>query len=252
MWFKNIHLNLPAKKKHLNGLKQQLSQMYRLFAGAVCDLDGLGKLDLMLYYAYVREHYYEIFRKLYIMNHGWNLGKNPSVCIDCGGHVGVFADIALHCGAITHIFEPNIYLFEFLKNKYANNHNVFLHNKAVSNRAYRTSFLIDSGGILSQGNRIVKTDEKVQESYEVEVIDLSRFISEDILPNNKIAFLKLDVEGAEFDIMESLLAKGLHEKIDYIACETHERFFKDSEAKISRLKEQIASVNAKNIFLDWI
>ena len=252
MWFNNMHLNLPAKKKHLNSLRQQLSEMYRLFAGAVCDLDGLGKLDLMLYYAYVREHYYEIFRQLYIMNHGENLGKNPSVCIDCGGHVGVFADIALHCGAITHIFEPNIYLFAFLKNKYAKNPNAILHNKAVSNKSYRTSFLIDSGGILSQGNRIIKTDENVKESYEVEVIDLSSFINDEILPNNNIAFLKLDVEGAEFDIMESLLSKRLHEKIDYIACETHERFFQDSEAKISRLREQIALANAKNIFLDWI
>lgn len=70
--------------------------------------------------------------------------------------------------------------------------------------------------------------------------------------HERLYFVKLDIEGAEFDIMDRLLDMKLYEKIDYIACETHERFFHDGKARIARLREKITKHGANNILLDWI
>lgn len=109
--------------------------------------------------------------------------------------------------------------------------------------------------ILSQGNRICqsKQDDKTRGTYEVEVIDLIDFIENEILKEwEQIYFLKLDVEGVEFEILEKLIAKKLYQKIQFIACETHEYMFEDGEMKLSRIKNQIETLGIKNIFLDWV
>ncbi|RDU73436.1 FkbM family methyltransferase [Helicobacter aurati] len=182
-----------------------------------------------------------------------NTDNNLPICIDCGTHAGLITDIILFCGGISYAFEPNIYLYNILKSKYNDNPHVILNQAAVSNRYYTTEFLMDCGGILSQGNRIVESVDSTQKTFCVQVVDLSEIIEQQILPKyQRIYFLKLDVEGAEFEIIESLLQKQLYKHIDFIACETHERFFMDSDSKIKKLRDSIKQCGANNIFLDWI
>ncbi|WP_094325441.1 hypothetical protein [Campylobacter avium] len=65
------------------------------------------------------------------------------------------------------------------------------------------------------------------------------------------AVLKLDIEGARFEISDKLLDEKLFKKIDFIFAETHERFFDNPKQKINTLKEKLEKAGAKNIFLDW-
>lgn len=176
------------------------------------------------------------------------------LCIDCGAHAGLISDLMLHCGARVMSFEPNIYLNFFLNKKYAGNPNITLFNKAVGAKNYTTHFLKFQGRILSQGNRIVSSiqDKETSKSYEVEVVDLCDFIEKVLKTEEEIYFLKLDVEGVEFEIMEKLLERGLDKSIKYIACETHEYMFKDGDSKLQMLKNTIRENNIDNIFLDWI
>lgn len=109
---------------------------------------------------------------------------------------------------------------------------------------------IDDGGVLSQGMRIVGESEGMNAIQKVQVVDLVRYIKE--LGDVNIYFLKIDVEGAEFGILEKLISENLHTKIKYIACETHERFFSDGEEKMQRIRELIKEREAKNVFLDWL
>lgn len=67
----------------------------------------------------------------------------------------------------------------------------------------------------------------------------------------RIYLLKLDVEGAEFEILPALIKKGLYEKIDYIVVETHEYMFKDGAKKLEQIQNALAKKGVKNIFLDW-
>ncbi|TQR27914.1 FkbM family methyltransferase [Campylobacter sp. MIT 97-5078] len=225
---------------------KDFKQSLRAFA----DPKGFYMLDFMLESACVPRHYYDIFYKIPYLTQ--STGKKM-VCIDCGAHKGAISDIFLHTSALVYAFEPNIYLHAFLKHKYQGVKDMQLYQKAVSNGNYITEFR-DNDSLVSDGSTIVKDLAWGGTSgYKVEVIDLIEFIKQELLSKyERIYFLKLDVEGAEFDIMDKLLKHKLHEKIDFIACETHERGFEDGVQKMQKLKTLIAQSGAKNIALDWI
>ena len=84
------------------------------------------------------------------------------------------------------------------------------------------------------------------------MIDFADFVKELVAKHGKINFVKLDIEGAEFEVLDALLEQNLHENIEYLMVETHERFFDNPETKIQALKDKIKGKNITNIYLDWI
>lgn len=212
-------------------------------------------LNLMLHTTHVPPHHYDIFYKAYYEREVARENGRELVFIDCGVWAGQVVDLGLHLGAKIYAFEPNKYLAPLLRKKYEGNKNVIFYQNAVGVGNFRTRF--SEYSTLNQGNTIAldcRNDvEHTALFYDVEVLSLCEFIEGEILKtHDRIYFLKLDIEGAEFEIMDKIIEKKLYEKIDYIACETHERCYKDGEAKITHLREQIAKYNIKNIFLDWI
>lgn len=64
--------------------------------------------------------------------------------------------------------------------------------------------------------------------FEVEAIDLSRWIDENFIEADFVA-VKIDVEGAEWAILRKLLATGvLCRKVDWLAVELHDRLADES------------------------
>lgn len=177
------------------------------------------------------------------------------VCIDCGCNAGSVSDVFLHQGAFTYAFEPHPYLFEALSKKYHNVNSIELINKAVWDRntdmdlhvqKVKQSEVLNLEGTTLFGNRI---DARVESKYTVAVIDLCEFISK---LGRRVNILKIDVEGAEFEIIDQILEQGLHGEIDHIFCETHPHFFTDGEEKLAVLEGKIKQVGATNIHLDWV
>ena len=70
--------------------------------------------------------------------------------------------------------------------------------------------------------------------------------------HKQIHLLKLDIEWAEFDVINDIIDEWIYENIKYIVVETHERFFKDWKTRIKNLQQKIKDNNIKNIYLDWI
>ena len=177
------------------------------------------------------------------------------IFIDAGAHAGVFSDVALASGGICYAFEPNIYLASFLKELYKDNENLIFYQNALSIENKKTKFYNPGGDMTSQGGGIVKIKDcpyKESDSYDVEMIDFCEFLTKILAKHDKITLIKMDIEGAEFEILEKLINLNLYEKVEYIMVETHERFFENPEEKISKLKNLIASKNITNIYLDWI
>lgn len=177
----------------------------------------------------------------------------PLLFVDGGAHNGVFSDVALACGAIVHAFEPNKYLCAFLRNYYQNNKHFILHQSAISIKNEKTIFYNVADSAIDQGASIIKTQSLAQSSgYEVQMIDFCAFLLDMIKQYGKITMIKLDIEGAEFEVLESIITKDLYKHIDYIMVETHERFFANPKAILENLKRQITQKDIKNIYLDWI
>lgn len=132
-----------------------------------------------------------------------------------------------------------------------------MRQKAIAMANKKAIFYNVLDDVVSQGASVVEFGAKdcaeIQaRGYEVEMIDFCAFVSEIIAKHGKIDFIKLDIESAEFEVLEALIAQDLYKNIEYVMVETHERLFENSSAKISALKAQIADKHIKNIYLDWV
>ncbi|MEI8377266.1 MAG: FkbM family methyltransferase [bacterium] len=181
-----------------------------------------------------------------------------SICIDCGSLAGYVTELFYLFGAKVYAFEANSRLANHQKDLFKTTPQIEIFDKAVwdKNTTLTLSSLcfdgiedISGSSITLIDNTEVYKQDILQEN--VEVIDLTEFIEKEILPK-RIYILKLDVEGAEFEILEKIILKGLYNHIDYIFCETHERFFQNGEQRMAHIKNLIEKNNIKNIYLDWM
>ena len=131
-----------------------------------------------------------------------------------------FIDIGANCGLVSLIlakqnpkskiysFEPDIQVFEVLrKNVELNNlNNIILTNKAVCKKGVDEITLFKSP-LCSGGNTTCSTYNDIQnqfptskiESYKVKCISLDEIVKQNNM--NEIELLKIDCEGAEFEIL---------------------------------------------------
>lgn len=160
--------------------------------------------------------YFRNIKKIYREH----LNENEKgIFIDCGGYDG--------CSAIKFIminpdfdcvtFEPNPLLW-----KYYESVPTKLIKKAVYNHNKRTDMIIDKANYL--GTTIIKSKrvmtEPTPEIIKVECIRLSDFIRTLSSKYDKIV-LKLDVEGAEYEILEDLISENQIRNIHKLYSEFH-------------------------------
>lgn len=217
---------------------------------------------------------YKLFRprKYFIKNELENIKVPPelkkfflempkgSICLDCGSHIGDITELFSKCGGYVYAFEPNSELIERQKKRFAKRKNIQIINKAVWDKyttlnlkALKVNNIMDLSG--SSIVEIDKINAYEQEDLEkgIEVIDLIEFIKENFSDKNKkVYILKLDIEGAEFEIIEKLLTTGVYKNIELILCETHERFFKDGKKRKEKLLALIDECEATNFYLEWV
>ena len=188
--------------KILRSCPEIIQRMIRLILaipGAIVDPKGFGFLKLMLENANVP------------LKYRYMLGNVPpgDILIDCGANVGLITDIGLFQEMEVYAFEPNKAALRLLNKKYANNPKVHLYPVAVSDKNTTLTFYSTEQELFDQGATIISSGAKLckhNQSYEVECVRLVNSIKNDILPKHKhIHLLKLDVEGAEFAIMEDII-----------------------------------------------
>ena len=179
------------------------------------------------------------------------------VFIDCWANVWLITDIARFMDMEVYAFEPNPQAIRLLNKKYVDDKKVHVYPDAVSNKNWKMDFFISETEMFDQGATIIEECAKIEwwknDKVEVDIVRLSEVIKNDILPNHKkIHLLKLDIEWAEFDVIDDIIDEWIYQNIKYIVVETHERFFKDWKEKMRKLQQRIKEKDIKNIYLDWI
>ncbi len=219
----------------------KLIEQNKLLAGALVDKNGLGMLRLMLANAEVPEQYKTIF---------YDFPEN-ALCLDCGANVGLITDIVLFMNGKSICFEPNKTAVNMLHKKYKHNPNVKIEAVAVSDKD--SSATLSFYGQYDRGANICgfkgEQEKPKKLSYTVKTIRLSEYINS--LPEN-VYLLKLDIEGAEFDVIPDLIKSGAINRCKYVVCETHSRFFEDGSQKMEHLQKIISDFNIKNLYMEWI
>ena len=182
------------------------------------------------------------------------------IVIDCGANLGVVSEPLAATGADVISFEPDPYAFGELTKRLGETPNVTLRQQAVATkggtlRLMRASNFADNprgGSVKStilEGGRGIADGEAI----DIEAIDFVAFLKDLIATRGAIAFLKMDIEGAELDLLEAMDDAGLFASIKSTVVETHERKFADLRPRYQALRERFAEkYTPQHVNLDWI
>ncbi len=164
-----------------------------------------------------------ILNEIYCLNYYNNdflYVEEGDIVIDIGFNYGLFSLQALDNNAKKIIgFEPNTKLVKWF-NENIKDDRIDLHEVAISNKNGFTSFYeseyFGKSTIYSDIN-----EKDTKESYIVRVINFNEFIKTNNI--DKIDYLKIDCEGGEYDIIESIPNEYLKNNIRKIAVEFHHK-----------------------------
>jgi FkbM family methyltransferase len=182
------------------------------------------------------------------------------LAVDCGANMGVVTELLAATGADVIAFEPDPFAFSKLVVRFSDKANVTLINAAVgvgsgTVRLMRAANFADNPEGMSVKSTILDGGRSIDAASAIEVplIDFPGFVREQVASRGQIAFVKMDIEGAELEILETLDREGLFENIRGLVAETHERKFKDLRDRYRDLKQTIArNQPSGKINLDWI
>jgi FkbM family methyltransferase len=181
--------------------------------------------------------------------------KHDDVLVDCGANVGDVTSAFARTGARIYAFEPSAACFAILRSRFAATPNVTVFNKGVMDKDCTLSL-----GTPKPHGKFDDIDSTVSASFvndnlppsqttQVSCIDLSAFITS----LGKVRLLKLDIEGAEIQVLNDLMDTGAIELVELTVVETHENQIPSLIPQTDELRSRIQkSGYASRIRLDWI
>lgn len=179
---------------------------------------------------------------------------NNGLMVDCGSNVGDVSKLFLDKGFTVHAFEPDPAPRTILQRRYANRENMIVHPEAVG--VEKTQLTLhrvagvseESIGSSISSSLFARDIHAGGDLITVNVIDLFEFL--DGL-GQKVDILKLDIEGAEADILETMLETRYDRKLGYVIVETHEKFSDEMADRLLKIRERFAKLAIRNVNLDW-
>jgi len=145
------------------------------------------------------------------------------------------------------LFEPNPYCLAELKQLAdVKNGKVKLHGVAVGPKAGNFKFYglaENEGGKYSEGGSILKTQNSAwyeassDLAIDVEVIDFSKYLKEKS-KNYETILVKMDVEGAEVELLEKMIKDFSIDLIDYLYVEFHSQFLDEESSTLTKRREE--------------
>lgn len=159
----------------------------------------------------------EIWIRKFYNPEGFEIKKGETV-VDIGAHIGVFSIFASRNAQKVYAFEPVLENFELLKSNIEINNleNIIVPiNKAVSGKTEEREIFFDNDNF---GGHSFYSSLKRSGEKKVSAVSLEDFIKENKI--EKIDFLKIDCEGAEYDILFNCPVEIL-QRIEKISMEYH-------------------------------
>ncbi|WP_299471914.1 FkbM family methyltransferase [uncultured Roseibium sp.] len=179
--------------------------------------------------------------------------SEDSLCLDLGANVGEFTEkLAAKAGHV-HAFEPDPWTFEQLKERVGHLPNVTLYQAAIgvedgTIELRRPPEFENDPKTASVGCSIVAGADDTWSTVPVKMVGFSGFLKG---LNRRIDIVKMDIEGAEVDVLEHFLKSPLLTAVDAMFVETHEVNMAELRERIEKLRQAVSFLEKPEINLDW-
>lgn len=182
-------------------------------------------------------------------------GAQGQVCVDLGANLGIWTRrMAGACDRVI-AFEPDPWTASQLRRNMADLHNVTVVEAAAGVRAGRATlyrareFEEDRvTGSESSSLFVTKTNVDTENGIEVDMLDFPAFLA---ALDRDVAVLKMDIEGAEVDLLEALFEDPVLSRIGHIFVETHEKRIPELAARTAALHARACRIEKPVINLRW-
>ena len=183
-------------------------------------------------------------------------GSRGLTCIDLGANVGEYTKEMAATAKCVIAFEPDPWAHEALRVNTVQLRNVKLERAAAGTRdarvvLYRHRRFGENPERHSQSSSLIPSKLNVlgNDSVEVQQLDFIRYLKQ---IDGDIGILKMDIEGAEVSILESLLERpNLLSRINYLFAETHESRIPGLNSRVGALRARAKGVRHPYINLYW-
>jgi FkbM family methyltransferase len=185
------------------------------------------------------------------------LGLGPGdLGVDCGANVGDMTQVLAMGGATVHAFEPNPHAFAVLERRFRGWQSVVCHNAAAGCRNGRAALYLHENSasnevLWSNGSSLLSEKPNVSHdrSVDVDVVDLADFL---LGLGREVRVLKMDIEGAEVEVLTHLLATGTLERVREAFIETHEKKIPALAGATQALRSRLANHPHCRVHFDWV
>ena len=177
--------------------------------------------------------------------------KDKVIFLDLGANIGQgytwFSKFFKGENIDFELFEPNPYCYKKLKNYLdIKNKSIILHNLGVSTKSGKVKFygLKEEGDMYSLSGSIIKDHNSIhyktkeENAIEIETINLGELIIKKSKTYDKL-IIKMDIEGAEVEILEKLISTKIANLIDVLYVEFHSQYqVKSEHSRILKVREK--------------
>ena len=178
-------------------------------------------------------------------------------CIDLGANVGEYTRVMADSGCPVIAFEPDPWAFKQLEENLSSYSNVKLENVAAGT-FNGTTALWRHSEFDACPERYSVSSSTIESKFPIEIrlgpisvraVDFIEYLEH---LDDHIGVIKMDIEGAEVDILERLLdCSSILSRIDHMFVETHEYEITTHRERVDILRQRTRELSRPRINLDW-
>ena len=159
----------------------------------------------------------------------YNLNEH-SIVFDLGGYKGEFAEeIFNKYQSKIYVFEPILEFYTIIKNKFNNNSKILPYQYGLAGK--------DGEMQISMSDNSSSVFLKTENSETIQLKSIVEFIRVNNI--TKVDLIKINIEGGEYEVLESLLENDLIGIFDNIQVQFHDFLFDNAKERMHAIQEKL-------------
>jgi len=174
--------------------------------------------------------------------------KPDSIVLDLGGYRGDWSsELFSRMPCQIHVFEPVPEFYKIIQSRFAKNPHIKVHpfGLAGDTRQEKISQTAESSSIFGSG----------KDKITIQLYDIADWIQNNLPSDRLIDLLKINIEGAEYELLERIIDCGLTLRFKNLQIQFH-NLFPDAETRMTRIQNHLHKTHHpkyqyKFVWEDW-